>query len=201
MVPEKPATATPSLPDSPEAPPVIDAPRWRSGRALFRVPRRMWAETAELAELRLSDTEILTVDMRAELERSMTGRGIRTDEHGVEPVGRKMRAVLFGDPQYFEIVPLGSEDQSLRDGHPMRWDWRVVPKVEGHSLLTLRLTMLADADGTEMAVDAQALHTSIEVAVRSPLTRPARFVRDNWKWLLGGSGLGAVATIAALLGG
>ncbi|MEO0989870.1 MAG: FHA domain-containing protein [Pseudomonadota bacterium] len=176
----------------------IELPPWKKGTALFRVPRTMWSETSELAELRLAPESILTTAMRASLEQTMVGRGTRTDEHGSVKVGQRMKAVLYGDARYFRIEPLGSEVQHLQGVGHLGWDWRVVPMREGHSLLTLRISMLADADGQEMAVDAQALHTSVEITVRSLWTRPARFVRDHWKWMLGSSGIGAAAAIVAL---
>lgn len=170
----------------------------RRGRALFRVARTMWSEVPELAELRLSATDELTVAMRAALERTMVGRGLRTDEFAVEPIGTLMRARLYGEESFFKIEDLSTETQALV-GSSLHWDWRVTPRREGRSMLTLRLSMAADLSGTEFEVDAQALHQSIRISVRSWATRPARFVRDNWKWMLGSSGIGALAAAYALL--
>lgn len=183
-------------------PPVAEshavAPR---GHALFRVPRLMWAEIAELAELRLGHGDPMTVAMRAELERTMVGRGETTDEHPVARMGNRMQARLFGDDRYFSITALGSETQDIALGETAEWDWRVTPLCEGHGLLTLRLTMLADIEGNAVTVDAEALHTSVEITVKSFFTRPRRFVRDNWRWMLGSSGIGAAAALYALLRG
>lgn len=183
-------------PNAPES--EMPSPRWRRGNALFRIPRVMWTETAELAELRLTPHDALTVEMRALLERSMVGRGTQTDEHAVSRVGTRMKAALHADPRDIEVTPLGTDVQVLEDDAALGWDWRVVPLREGPTLVTLRLTMLADLDGRETALDAQALHTSVEVTVRTFLTRPRRFVRDNWRWMLGSSGIGAVAALWAL---
>lgn len=175
-------------------------PRWRRGNALFRIPRTMWTETAELAELRLSPNDTLTVEMRALLERSMVGRGTRTDEHAVARLGTRMKATLHADARDIEVTILGTDVQILEDDAALGWDWRVIPLREGSTLVTLRLTMLADLDGRETAVDAQALHTSVEITVRTFMTRPHRFIRDNWRWMLGSSGIGAIAAVWALLG-
>lgn len=173
-------------------------PRERSGRGLFRVPRKMWSEVAELAELRLILTDELSIAVRAAIERSMVGRGRKTDEFSVEPIGAQMRARLFGESRYFDIEPLGTEVQTLSE-RPVHWDWRVTPKREGRSILTLRISMVADAQGKQMEVDVQAFHQTIEVSVESWTTRPTRFIRDNWKWLAGSSGIGAVAAVYAFL--
>ena len=175
---------------------ISTSPR-RRGRALFRVPRTMWSEVAEIAELRLSATDELTVAMRAALEKTMVGRGLKTEEFGVDPIGNKMRAILFGDETYFKIDPLSTETQTLTD-QPLHWDWRVTPRREGRSTLTLRMSMVSSAAEIDAAIDAQALHQSISISVKSWATRPTRFVRDNWKWMLGSSGIGAVAAFYAL---
>ena len=177
----------------------LEIPASRPRHALFRVPRTMWTETAELAEVRLAARDPLSIAMRAAMEQTMTGRGKRTDDHAVDRVGQRMKAQLLGDPRYFQIEPLSSEEQDFGDGDRLGWDWRVVPIREGHSLLTLRMTMTADLQGNPISIDTQALHTSVEITVKSFLTRPTRFVRDNWKWMLGSSGIGAVAAIYALL--
>ena len=177
----------------------LEIPASRPGHALFRVPRLMWTETAELAELRLAATDPLSVKLRAAMEKTMVGRGIRTDEHAVERVGRRMKAQLMGDARFFEIEPLSSAEQDFGDGDRLGWDWRVIPKREGHSLLTLRMTMTANLRDEPISIDTQALHTSVDITVKSLFTRPTRFFRDNWKWMLGSSGIGAVAAIYALV--
>lgn len=187
--------------DKKEAPsigPPVEFPARRRGRALFRVPRAMWTEVSELAELRLTANDKLTVAMRAALEKTMVGRGLNTEEFEVDPIGHKMRAVLLGDESYFKVDPLSTETQALTD-KPLHWDWRVTPKREGQSTLTLRISMTSDVPDAAAAIDAQALHQPISITVKSWATRPTRFVRDNWKWMLGSSGIGAAAAIYALL--
>ncbi|MEM9783708.1 MAG: FHA domain-containing protein [Pseudomonadota bacterium] len=204
-----PAPSPPPPPERATAPPASLAPvpitgqevliPRREGRVLFRVARTMWSETAELAEVRLSPDAELPVHMRAELERTMVGRGLRTEEHPVEPLGPKMTAALHGDERFFRIKPLSSAVQRV-EADAVGWDWQVTPLREGRSLLTLRLSMVVDDAFQEVRVDAQALHTTVEIGVRSALTRPARFLRDNWRWVLGGSGIGAASGILAWFG-
>ncbi|MEM6634386.1 MAG: FHA domain-containing protein [Pseudomonadota bacterium] len=176
----------------------VPLPPWSKDVAIFRVPRTMWTESAERAEFRLAADSSLTDEMRTRIERSMVGYGHRMDEHGIAQMGTRMRAVLYGDSRFFRIEALGPEVQDIKGTEILGWVWRVVPVRDGHSLLTLRISMLEDANGTELAVDAQALHASVEVTVRSFWTRPRRFVRDHWKWILASSGIGAAAAILAL---
>ena len=200
---EAPIQSPPGSPATPWSEPKIRGPvsGGRRGRALFRVPRVMFSEISELAELRLTPKDYISTQLRAELEKSMVGRGKQTDEHEVSHVGSFMCARLLGDPRYFEIASLSSEEQHLRGDETLGWDWRVTPLVEGESSLTLRVTMLATVDGQQHVADAQALHTAIRITVKSAFTRPKRFVRDNWRWMLGGSGIGAAAAIYGLFGG
>lgn len=191
---------SPEPPVAPAAPQqqrdFANSPKVSIGRALFRVPRTMLIETAEIAELRLSSEHQFTVEMREALEKTMVGRGKTTDEHTVKPLGCRMKATLFSDSRFLVIEPISSEVQDMTEA-AASWDWRILPVKEGASMLTLRISMIKDTDGNEASVDSQALHTTIDITVRSFLSRPRRFVRDNWKWLLGSSGIGLAAAISS----
>lgn len=172
----------------------------KRGWALFRVPRNMWLETEELAELRLTPKSKLTGELQKQMEASMRGRGRVSQKQAVSPIGKYMRATLQADENYFRIIPLGLATQEIADDKPLLWDWKIMPLKTGRSQISISMAMMTTADHHEVGVVAEAMHKTISVSVRSVWTHPKRFWRNHWKWVLGGgSGLGVASMVYVLM--
>lgn len=157
--------------------------RFQTGRALFNPPRTMWVGFPETVELRLAAKDVLTVEERAAIEKTMVGRG-NIYEEAVSRVGARMKAALHGDEEFLTIRDLSSPEQDVTLSDTTLWDWSVKPRRTGETFLVLRLTLVQDAKGRELQSDLQALRSVIRIKVKSFWAYPARFWRDHWKWVV-----------------
>ena len=171
--------------------------RFQPGVLLLRIPRLMWLEVSERVHLRVAPKASLSVEDRAAIERTMTGRG-ETAEYPLAKLGLSLKAVLHADDTLLSVKALSSEAQDTDLVSPLVWDWNVLPTQTGQTSVTLRVTILADAAGQEMTTDLDAIDETIRIRVKSWTTKPRRFWRQNWKWLLGPSGIGLIGAAYAI---
>jgi len=171
--------------------------RFQPGVLLLRIPRLMWLEVSERVHLRVAPKASLSVEDRAAIERTMTGRG-ETAEYPLAKLGLSLKAVLHADDTLLSVKALSSEAQDTDLVSPLVWDWNVLPTQTGQTSVTLRVTILADAAGQEMTTDLDAIDETIRIRVKSWITKPRRFWRQNWKWLLGPSGIGLIGAAYAI---
>ena len=159
-------------------------PAFHLGRALFKLPRIMWVGVQEQVNFRLTAKDILAAEDLKAIRETMRGRG-EIEEDSVDRVGTRMRAVLFGDDDYFTITEISSQCQDIDMAGFTSWDWFVRPEKTGVAELILRLTVLKDSHGNEFENDLNALTKTIKVKVASVWTYPTRFFRDHWQWVVG----------------
>ncbi|NOD36025.1 MULTISPECIES: protein kinase [unclassified Ruegeria] len=159
--------------------------RWkfRKGRALFNPPKLMWVDLIETVQLRIKVSDVLSVAERADMEKSMHGTG-RVLEQSVSKIGLRMKAQLICEDDLLQLKSLSSDEQDILVSGVTHWDWAVRPAGTGQSVLTLRMTLRKDMDGKPITTDLEALRSVVNIEVRSPFSRPIKFWRQHWKWLV-----------------
>lgn len=155
---------------------------------VFHADDTMEVNLPKLATLILARNESLEKATLQVLEESnATDDKIKMDT--TMDFGSRMKAKLisFGGSNLdnsFEIEPLGSDEQSFRNGRKqLVWQWKITPLKEGQHELKLSVQII-EKDGEAVYLPARNIPVIIFAKKKDILTKFGEFISNKYEWIL-----------------
>jgi hypothetical protein len=198
------ATAAPAV----ERPPSSSV--FTKGSAAYQIPRTMVEAETSPVDLWI-DTSAAPAELGRQLEQMLRDNAARAAARAgadvkvkfkqfgetqvvtkVVEIGKKMYAELIGVD--FDIEPKGRQEETVREGYPLRWSWQVRPKKASEQGLLLELRVLADpGDG---GLPVESIRETVPVKARPQTLLEVFKGIDGWiQSLLGVSVAGALGIL------
>jgi hypothetical protein len=147
------------------------------GRMLYNPPEEMTVDETYLVEVRLAQSEEVT------LGEGLRGEGAPRIED--IPVSSFMAVRLVGDPESFRIVPRSTESQMVTADGFGHWEWDVTPlKAGDHKLVLVVSHRVKLAEFGEEQRDLPPIERVVDVQV-NPASSVRTFLADNREWIIG----------------